>query len=79
LQICQQNHYVSRSIAIQGLHSIISFFVSREEGVSIVDEYDKKTLYLMLLKCYHDLDPMIKFVGCVNKIDDENFNLDILK
>jgi hypothetical protein len=31
------------------------------------------------LKCYHHLHPMIEFVGCVNQIDDENFNLDIFQ
>jgi hypothetical protein len=38
---------------------LISSFVGREEGVSIVDEYDKSILYPMLLKCYHGLHPMI--------------------
>ncbi len=37
---------------------LISSFVGREEGVNIMDEYDKKTLYPMLLKCYHHLHPM---------------------
>jgi hypothetical protein len=58
---------------------LISFFVGQEEGVSVVDEYDRKTLYPMLLKCYYDLHPMIKFVGCVNKTNDEDFSLDIFQ
>ncbi len=37
---------------------LVSSFVGQEEGVSIMDEYDKKTLYPMLLKCYHHLHPM---------------------
>jgi hypothetical protein len=32
---------------------LISFFVGQEEGVNIMDEYDRKPLYRMLLKCYH--------------------------
>jgi hypothetical protein len=55
------------------------FFVGREEGVNVVDEYDKRTLYPMLLKCYRDLHPMIKFVGCINQTDDEDFSLDIFQ
>ncbi len=53
---------------------LISFFVGREEGINIVEEYDKKTLYPMLLKGYHHLHPMTKFVGCVNQTRDENFS-----
>jgi hypothetical protein len=37
---------------------LISFFVVREEGVNIVDEYDRKTLYPMFLKGYHHLHPI---------------------
>jgi len=45
---------------------LVSSFVGRKEGVSIVDEYDRRTLYHMLLKCYHHLHPMTKSVGCVD-------------
>ncbi len=38
---------------------LVSSFVGQEEGVSIVDEYDRRTLYPMFLKCYHHLHPMI--------------------
>jgi hypothetical protein len=58
---------------------IISFFVDREEVVSIVDEYDTRTLYPMFLKCYHHLHPMTKFVGCVDQTCDENFSLNIFQ
>jgi len=44
-----------------------------------VDEYDRRTLYLMFLKCYHRLHPMTKFVKCVNQTGDENSNLDIFQ
>jgi len=42
-----------------------------------VDEYDKKTLYPMLLKCYHQLHPMTEFVGCVNQTSDEDSSLGV--
>jgi len=62
----------------KNIHLIFSF-VGWEEGVSIADEYDKRILYPMLLKCYHDLHPMIECIGCVNQTDNENFNLDIFQ
>jgi hypothetical protein len=31
---------------------IIFSFVGRKQGVVIVEEYDKKSLYLMLVKCH---------------------------
>jgi len=58
---------------------LVSSFVGQEEGVSIVDEYDRRTLYPMLLKCYHHLHPMTKSVGCVDRTSDEDFNLDIFQ
>jgi len=56
---------------------LIFSFVGREEGVSIVDEYCKRTLYPMLLKSYHHLHPMTKFVECADQTNDEDFNLDL--
>ncbi len=44
-----------------------------------MDEYDKRTLYPKLLKCYHHLHPMIKSIGYVNQTCDENFSLDIFQ
>jgi hypothetical protein len=58
---------------------LVSFVLSGEEGVSIMDECDKKTLYPMFLKCYHHLHPMTKFVECVDQIGDENSNLNTLQ
>jgi hypothetical protein len=43
----------------KSLH-IISSFVGQEQGVSFIEEYDKKFLYLMLVKCYEDLHPLIR-------------------
>jgi hypothetical protein len=38
----------------KSLH-LVSSFVGREQGISIVKEYDQKSLQPMLLKCYHHL------------------------
>ncbi len=58
---------------------LVSSFIGLEDCVNILDEYDRKTLYPMLLKCYHHLHPMTKFVGCVNKKTHEDCNLDIFR
>jgi hypothetical protein len=62
----------------KNLHLIFSS-VGLEECVSILDEYDRKTLHPMLLKCYHHLHPMTKFIGCVNQITHEDCSLDIFQ
>jgi hypothetical protein len=56
----------------------ISSFTSYEEKVNIVEEYHRRSLYLMFLKCYHYLHPMTKF-ECANQITNASSNLDILK
>jgi hypothetical protein len=47
---------------------ILYFLLLAEKKVEIyiVNEYDRRTLYLMILKCYHHSHPMTKFVGCVD-------------
>ncbi len=58
--------------------SLISYFIGCEWGVNIVKEYDKQSLYHMLLKCQHYLQLMAKSkVGCANQTTDANFDLDI--
>jgi hypothetical protein len=56
---------------------LVFSFVDREERASIVDKYGRRTLYPMLLNCYHHLHPMIKSIGCVDQTCDEDFSLDI--
>jgi hypothetical protein len=46
-------------LKFKNLH-IISSFIGREEGVVIIEEYDKKYSYPMFLKCYHQLHQMAK-------------------
>jgi hypothetical protein len=40
---------------------IIFSFVDREQGVPIVQEYDSKSLYRMMLKCHEHFHPLIEF------------------
>jgi hypothetical protein len=40
----------------------------REQGVALVEEYNKKTLYPMLVKCHEHLHPLIKLdKNCVDQ------------
>jgi hypothetical protein len=43
----------------KNLH-IVSSFVGREQGVALVEEYDRKSLYPMLIKCYEHMHPLVK-------------------
>jgi hypothetical protein len=38
---------------------LMSSFIGREQGVSIFEEYDSKSLYPMLSKCLHHLHPLV--------------------
>ncbi len=52
-------------------------FIGREQGVTIVEEYDSKSLYPMLLKCHHQLHPLAKSESDFANINvDEDSNLD---
>ncbi len=55
-------------------------FIEREQGVAIVEEYDSKSLYPMLLRCHHHLHPLAKSDNVfVNIGVDEDCSLDIFK
>ncbi len=56
-------------------------FLLAEKKVEIyvVNEYDRRTLYPMILKCYHHLQPMTKSIGCVDQIIDKDYSLDIFQ
>jgi len=44
--------------------------------VTIVEEYNKKSLYLMFLKCHHHLNPVVEFENNFpNEKIDENCSL----
>jgi hypothetical protein len=43
----------------KSLH-VISSFIGKEQGVAFVKEYDRKSLYLMLVKCHEHLHPLVR-------------------
>jgi hypothetical protein len=46
----------------------LSFFIGRDQGVTIVEQYDTMSLCHVLMKCYYHLHPSIKFDnGFANK------------
>jgi hypothetical protein len=38
---------------------LVSSLIGREQGKAIVEEYDQKSLFSMLLKCYYYLYPLV--------------------
>jgi hypothetical protein len=62
----------------KSLH-IVSSFVGREQGVLFVEEYDRKSLYPMLVKCHEHLHPLVRLNrNCANQdIFEQDCNLDI--
>ncbi len=56
------------------------FFIGREEGVNIIKEYDKLSLYPMLLKCDLYLQVMVESkLVCAYQIGDVESNLNIFQ
>jgi hypothetical protein len=39
---------------------IVSSFVGKEQGVVLVEEYDRKSLYPMLVKCHEHLHLLVR-------------------
>jgi hypothetical protein len=48
----------------KSFHLVLSF-IGRDQGVAIVEQYDTMSLYLMLMKCYYHLHPLIEFCSVV--------------
>jgi hypothetical protein len=47
---------------------IISSFVGREQSVALVEEYDKKSLYPLLVKCHEHFHCLVRLDrNCVNQ------------
>jgi hypothetical protein len=40
---------------------LVYSFISHDQGVAIVEQYDTMSLYPMLMKCYYHLHPSIEF------------------
>jgi hypothetical protein len=60
----------------KSLHLLFSF-VHYEQNMSIVEEYDKKSLHFIFLKHYHHLHLVANCeIGFVNQRIDENCSLD---
>ncbi len=59
---------------------LVFSFIRKEQGVVIVKEYDKKSLYPMLLKCHHHLHPLVEIESSfVNISVDEDCILGIFE
>jgi len=54
-------------------------FIGCEQGVTIVEEYDRKSLFPMFLKCHRHVHPMVKFKSDFgNQGNDENSSLNTI-
>jgi hypothetical protein len=51
---------------------IVSSFVGREQGLAFVEEYDRKSLYPMLIKCHEHLHPLVRLDR--NFVDKDTFD-----
>jgi hypothetical protein len=58
---------------------IVSTFVGKELGVGVVKDYDKKALFLLLLKTYPFLHLLANSSSMAKRASDEDSNLDILE
>jgi hypothetical protein len=58
---------------------LVSSFIDSKQAVVIFEEYDKKFLYPMALKCHHHLHQLAKVeLGFVDQGVDEDYTLNIL-
>jgi hypothetical protein len=56
----------------------MSSFISCEQGVAIIEDYDERSLYPILLKCYHHLYLVIGFESeFVDSTVNVDYSLDI--
>jgi hypothetical protein len=56
---------------------LIFFSIGCEHGVSIVEKYDRKSLFPMFLMYYHHLHPLYETESSLTYKIDEDRNLDI--
>jgi hypothetical protein len=58
----------------------MSSLIGNEHGKAIVEEYDKKSLFLMFLKCYYHLHPLVETErGVVEQKVEKEKSLDIFE
>jgi hypothetical protein len=63
----------------KSLH-LVSSFVGHEQNISIVEEYDRKSLQPILLKCYHHLHPLENYdIESTKHNSYEDNNLDVFE
>jgi hypothetical protein len=66
-------------LRFKSLH-LVSSYVSKEQGVSIIKEYDRRALYPMLIKSYNHLHPIVDGgFSFVDQDADQNYGLDIFQ
>jgi hypothetical protein len=59
---------------------LVSSLIGHEQGKAIIEEYDKKSLFFMFLKCYYHLHPLVEYKrGIVDQKVEEDMNLDIFE
>jgi hypothetical protein len=57
----------------------LAYFIGKKRVVSIVEEYDQQSSFLMLLKCYHIFHPMVEFELMADMQTHEKSSLDIFE
>jgi hypothetical protein len=58
----------------------VSSLIDNEQGKAIIEEYDKKSLFLMLLKYYYHLYPLLEIErGVVEQMVEDEKSLDIFE
>jgi hypothetical protein len=59
---------------------LLSSLIGREQGKAIVEKYDQKSLFPMLMKCYYHLPPLVEFKrGVVDEKVEEDKSLNIFE
>ncbi len=64
---------------LKTLH-LVSSFIGFEQGKAIVEEYDTKSLFPVLLKFYYHLHPLVEYErGVVDQRVEKDMSLDIFE
>jgi hypothetical protein len=59
---------------------LVSSLIGHEQSKAIVEKYNKKSLFPMLLKCYYHLHPLVEYErGVVDQRIEEDRSLDIFE